>query len=278
MTDTARRVDWTDSIAEFCDKLDVLEFLGYGREPALLELVKHIGARLQVLSLPGRFTAYGEIVQLCPRSMIDAYVEFEYCDVLEAIGGRLRKLATASPALGFGMPQPAGELGKTLTKLEQFDVLVKEHEATAQYLTSLFITPKPHLREMVFRADYFMRSMADIFSAVADVVRTLEVLRFIDMKVIAADIEMLVVANPRLRNVEVVFRDCTFPNALVPSFHGADEMLEEWEERRRASDRAALIDTILTNTEQVRPSSRNPGQPARVFFFFFVFRFFLLRM
>ncbi len=97
-----------------------------------------------------------------------------------------------------------------LTKLELFQLSIVANEHTGQFLSELFMTPKPLLREIVFSTEYSSSGIGVVFDALADVVSTLEVVRFLYMNVTAGDINRLVEANPGLTNVEVAFDDNSF--------------------------------------------------------------------
>ncbi len=124
--------------------------------------------------------------------------------------------------------------GKMLTKLEHFESSVNGRMHTAQFVSKLLMTPKPLLREMVFHADYYkMSPITDILRDLADLVSTLEVLRLLDVNVIAGEIERLVAANPRLTNVEVAFSKNTLEREKFASRDNSDESDDERERRRR---------------------------------------------
>ncbi len=83
--------------------------------------------------------------------------------------------------------------------------------------------------------------MHSIFGMVrGDAVRTLEVLRFLDVRVTAADIEWLVTANPGLTDVEVRFNNRTLlrvPRLVLDVF---DSVADDKREDRRGRKSPAL--------------------------------------
>ncbi len=150
--------------------------------------------------------------------MIDACVHLQDYDILENLGGRLRKVVTVAHFhrlrnVDVVLKRVAAS-GKMLTKLEHFESSVNGGKHAAKFLSKLFMTPKPLLREMVFRADYNMGPMTDILCDLADLVNALEVLRLLDVNVIAGEIERLVAANPRLTNVEIEFNERTLDRVM----------------------------------------------------------------
>ncbi len=121
--------------------------------------------------------------------------------------------------------------GKMMTKLEHFEVFINHLSDAVQFLPKLFMTPKPLLREIVFRGYNSTGPLGDILCDLADVVSALEVLRFLDVNVTAGEIERLVLGNPGLTTVEVEFSFGTLARVKFSSHDGHDELHDEREER-----------------------------------------------
>ncbi len=276
VADARRRVDLTGGIAQFCDSLEVIELFSehITLDSAFFELLKRIGPNLRLLSLPNRPPPddynIGEVVRLCPRAMFDANVHLHNCNVLETLGGRLRKMFVYTcfgmfPTLDWALERVRAS-GKMLTKLEQFEVVV-DSELTKYFLSGLFMTPKPHLRKMVFRSEFngFDCIMAEVFDALAKVVSTLEVVRFLDLNVVADDIERLVTANPELANVEVVFDEVVFnDNNFLPAQRALRERDEdEFKYDSEGEDKDGYVDVQAIMERENRRARYRAGRTTR---------------
>lgn len=240
-TNPRRWLDFTGGIVAYCGRLDFLELVDarLAQGSSLLGLLRLIGARMKVLSFPGRFSlltkaGMREMVLLCPQVKFDICVDLDDYDVLETLGRRVRKMTIMAR---FGSLRDIGRvfarveiLGRALKSVEHIDVLVYQYENTGELLMKLLLVPKPCLREMVFRTRYPANAIGYIFDALADAVSTLVVLRFLDMIVTARDIERLVAANPKLITVEVDFHDNTLRRALQGDEEEFDSESEETEE------------------------------------------------